>query len=294
MGFVLIELLPSMAGDSTIIYKDTIVLLARADPFWYSSVKARKVGNDAGHLLQVYALECSSMVEENYIIRYNRSLLLRDNALLLGPTFLTGGSTFDFTVQHLNVQSNDRILLQSSVVIFNSIDTLDAFRRNESIKPDDMAYTHNISSANDQFSFTTSETGYFYVGFKPGGGEVSVQISYVVLGYKYARPTLAYSTCSTQQSGSSCTVALPSSLANLDSDYYCVLGEVDSNPSWDDQNKLQVSLKVHRGRWNMFTIAIFLVCVIATSCGMILHLVCCIRFLRQKCHRIRDGYSSIQ
>ena len=294
-GFICIEIFPRVYVQESVLLKNTIVLLTHADPLWYSSVTVRKYSDQQDHLLKAYAMKCSELIMDNNILKYNRTLVIDRNVPLLNPTFMIEGTVFDFTIESLGDFSKFDDWY-SSIVISNNADTLSDFETNQTLKSSNVVVVHNISSRVDRYSFTLAETGIVYVGLKlPAPEMTQLRVAYDVLGYKYVRPTLAYSTCSTQQRGSSCTVALPGSLANLDSDYYCVLGEVDSNPSWDDQNKLQVSLKVHRGWWNMFTIAIFLVCVIATSCGTILHLVCCIRFLRQKCYgRISNGYLSIQ
>ena len=291
MGFILIEEFPNITEKKSIIFKDRIILLARVDPFWYSFVTVSKERDTQDHMLHAYVVECDNTVVENDIIRYNRTLEVDKNVLLLDPTFLIEGTAFDFVIKILNSSNNGGLL--SSVIISGNADSQDIFKQNQSMSSADIVFMHNVSEATDSFSFTTSGTGYYYVGFKPAG-KLQFRVSYDVLGYKYIKPTNQESSCSTQKSGESCNVGLPTTLTNINSDYYCVLCELESNPSYVDRYSVNIALKVHRSLWNMFTIAVLTLCSLATSCGGVFSILYFMQSLRRRIRRVGAGYTSIQ
>ncbi len=280
---------PTMDEQNFTMYKNTMVLAARADPFWYSFVTITKEPDDIDHVMNIYVVECDDVVVENEVIQYNRTLLLHQNVPLLDPTFLIDGSEFNIHVKVLNASDNNGLFPR--LLISNNANSIDDFKENKTISEEDITFVQYIDNVSTTFNYIASASEYYYMGFMPTA-KILVHVTYEILGFKYLTPSNPFSSCSTKKSGKSCNVRFPQSLTNINSDYYCVLCEMNSNPSYVDKYSVNFNVQVHRSLWNMFTIGILTLCLLTTSCGIALHSCYFIRSLIRR--RKRAQYLSIQ
>lgn len=286
-SFILSETLPKNVSGKSVIFEDSIILLAITNPFWYSSVHIDKTQDKQDHLVQVYVVECDGVVVEKQVLQFNRTLTVDENVILLDPTFLVEGSTIDFNI---SILENLDHIQDSTIVISGDIHSIDDFKRNLTTSNTGIYYAENITSTKmNSFSYRTQDTGYYYIGFKPAG-RLTFWSNYTIHEYKYTRPSSG-PLCSMQESDSSCDVPLPTTLTEFNSDYYCVLCELISDPYFADKNSIDLDYRVHRSVWNMVTIAVLSLSSLVTFCGLTMNVYWCVRF---KVRKHRAGYESIQ
>lgn len=294
IGFIVSEVIPKSYSGKTFIYEDSIILIERVDPTFYSDIKVKKLNDRQDHLLYVYFVLCSNIIVENHDISLNATFSTNTNIMLLPRDAM-------FLIEDSQLQLEYAILNSGTTpgwnffVVSSDVHTLIAFKHNNSVIKDTKSFKFfNISLTSDEvstISYDFDKTGYYYIGFSPSGN-TTLHIDYELHGYNYVRPSIGPS-CTLHKLTDTCSIKVPERLTNSYGNDYCLLGEVVSNPYITDQVLVDVQYKVeHNGKWNFITI-MFLT-IFLSSCSfnlaMITYWCACYRITQ----RNRKHYFSIQ
>lgn len=249
-------MLPKKYYGETFIYEDSIILIERVDPFFYSDIKVKKVNDIQDHQLFLYFLTCESIIVENQIISANATFSVNVNAVLLpqDAVFLIEDSRFEmnYTILHSTISSEKN----SVFVISDDMHTLAAFKRNSEVGGIKSFNASVMSEEVNTISYDFLDTGYYYIGFSPSGN-TTLHIDYNITGYKYVRPSTEPS-CVLHKSSDTCSIKVPESLTYSYGKQYCLFGEVVSNPYIADLVSVNVEYEVeHNGKCNFITILLF-------------------------------------
>ena len=287
------EVIPKSYSGKTFIYEDSIILIERVDPTFYSDIKVKKLNDWQDHLLFVYFLPCSNVIVENHDISLNATFTTDTNTMLLpqDAMFLIEDSQLqlEYTILNSATTSGGNFFVVSS-----DVHTLIAFKHNSVIKDTKSFKYFNVSLTSDgasPISYDFDETGYYYIGFGPSGN-TTLHINYKLQGYNYVRPSIK-SSCTLHERSDTCSIKVPECLTDSYGNDYCLLVEVVPNPYITDQVLVNVQYEVeHNGKWNLITImflTIFLsLCIFNLS--VIAYWCACYRVMQ----RNRKHYFSIQ
>jgi hypothetical protein len=270
------EVIPRGYSRETFIYEDSIILIERIDPTFYSSIKVRKLNDRQDHLFNVYFLPCDSVIVENQAVSVNTTFTSDANVLLLpqDAMFLVEDTQFTMNYAILNSAGG------GTFIICSDMNSLTAFKHNLSIEGS-MYFNASLTKKEvSTISYDFEMTGYYYIGFVPSGN-ITVYIDYRLNGYSYVRPSTP--TCILREESDTCFVRVPETLKYQYERDYCLLGEVVSNPYVTDQVSIDIEYKVeHNGKWNFVTITFL--ALFSTLCifNLIIILYWCTHYGRRK------------
>lgn len=248
-------MVPRDYSRHTFIYEDTIILLDRINPLFYSAVQVHKTNDKQDHSFSVYLLSCDTAVVERELIVHNTIFTSHVNVILLpqDAMFLMEGTFVEigYTILNSTVSSSGN----SSFVISSDISTLESFKENAATHSTSSTFIAAVSGNNNisYLSYDISKTGYYYIGFSPSGN-TTISIQFKISGFKYSAPNMPPA-CILHQSTDSCSISIPTSLAYSYDREYCLLGELASISYFVDTIYINVSFVVeHHGKWNFITI----------------------------------------
>ena len=295
IGLIVSELVPRDYLGRTFVYDNSIILMDRINPFYYSTVKVLKDNDKQDHLFLVYLLPCDTTIVERMILSHNATFTTEVNVILLpqDAMFLIDGSLIEISYSiSKSTMSSSPSNHNASFVISNDLTTLKFFKENGVAHDTEGIFVASPHSDDfNHLSYDVNNTGYYYIGFSPSGN-VTVSIEYKIYGFKYSRPNLAPA-CTLHKSSDTCTIPVPVSLTYTANEY-CLLGEVISEPYYVDTVSIDVTYKVeHHGKWNFITILL----VLSLSCLCVLNVCllsywCLCHLAKSRTHRVK--YVSIQ
>ena len=295
IGLITSEFIPRDYSSHTFIYEDSIILMDRINPFYYSKVKVRKGTDPQDHRFLLYLLSCDTAVVEHVLITHNITFTSHVNELLMpqDTVYLISGTSINISYKIL-----DTVNINSSFVISSDLKTLQMFKDNN--KPSVSAAHTYISSTGSQdkanaaqFTHVIDKTGYYYIGFSPSGN-TTISVHLKIKGYKYSRPDILPA-CTLQRPFDKCSIPIPASLTDSYDNNYCLLGEVVSEPYYVDTISIDVFYEVqHHGKWNFITILFMcsLACSIVSYLCVFGYLcLCCVKSSKDG---VKLNYVSIQ
>lgn len=236
----------------------------RINPLYYSGVKVHKENDRQDHMFSVYLISCDTTIVERVIVAHNTTFMSHINVFLLpqDAMFLIEGSLVEISYTILNSTiSSDR---NSSFVISSDLSTLKLFRENGVASSTASTFVASVSDDDvNHLSYDIDKTDYYYIGFSPSG-ITTISIEYKIYGFKYSRLNLSPA-CTLHRTTDKCFIPVPTSLTYSYDSYYCLLGEMVSEPYYVDFISIDVAYEVeHHGKWNFITI--LCVCSLSSSC----------------------------